>query len=129
MNTIKHVMLLLIIALLMACSSDDKPQNQAPVFEDQDQIMNMDENPTSDLLTTIVATDAEEDTLTYSIVSQTPTGSIIINESTGDIYVGNASAFDYEQNTQIIAIIAVTDGISTTESTLTINIQDVNENG
>ena len=91
--------------------------------------MNMDENPTSDLLTTMVATDAEEDQLTYSIVSQTPTNSVGINATNGEVYIVNASAFDYEQNTKITVVIAVTDGVNITESTLAINIQDVNENG
>jgi hypothetical protein len=117
----------LVITVFTSCNNDDAPKNEAPVLANK--TMDISENLESDLITSMVATDAEEDTLIYSIVSQTPTGSIIINESTGDIYVGNASAFDYEQNTQIIAIIAVSDGINSTESTLTINILDVNENG
>ena len=127
MNTIKTLMLLLVIAVFTSCSNDDEPKNQAPVLADK--TMDVSENLTSDLITFMAATDAEEDELTYSIVSQTPTGSIIINENTGEIYVGNANAFDYEQNTTIVAVIAVFDGINTTQSTLTINILDVNENG
>ncbi|GAA4805497.1 hypothetical protein GCM10023330_09980 [Litoribaculum gwangyangense] len=111
----------------MACNSDESPKNQAPVMENK--TIDVSENLTSDLITTMVASDAEEDVLTYAIVSQTPANSIIINENTGEIYVGTASAFDYEQNTQIVAIISVSDGNSTTESTLTIHILDVNENG
>lgn len=126
MKTIKTLMLLLVIATISACSNDDAPKNEAPIMESK--TMNVSENLESDLITTMAAKDAEENELTYSIVSQTPAGSIIINASTGQIYVGNASAFDYEQNTQIVAIISVSDGTSTTESTLTINILDVNEN-
>jgi predicted component of type VI protein secretion system len=127
MNTIKFLMLLVIAVVFTSCNNDDEPKNQAPVLADK--TMEVSENLTSDLITSMAATDAEEDELTYSIVSQTPTGSIIINENTGEIYVGNASAFDYEQNTTIVAVIAVFDGINTTQSTLTINILDVNENG
>ena len=127
MKTIKIFMLLMVIALFMACSSDDTPNNQAPVM--LNQTLSMDENPTSDLLTTIVATDADEDTLTFSIVSQTPANSVIINSANGQIYVGNASAFNYELNTSITVTIAVTDGINITQSVLIINILDVNENG
>lgn len=127
MNTIKAFMLLLVIAAMSACSSDDASKNNAPVMESI--TMNLAENLVSDLIATMVATDAEEGELTFSIVSQTPTGSIIINASTGEIYVGNASAFDYEQNTQIVAVISLSDGNSNTESTLTINILDVSENG
>lgn len=123
MNTMKTIMLLFVVALFTSCNNDDEPKNQAPVLANK--TIDVLESLTSDLITSMAATDAEDDTLTYSIVSQTPTGSIIINESTGDIYVGNASAFDYEQNNQIVAIISVSDGTSTTESTLTINILDV----
>lgn len=127
MNTLKTLTVLLIVAVFASCSNDDEPKNHAPVSEDM--VLNMDENPTSDLLTTIVATDLDGDDLQFSIVSQTPTGSVIINETTGEVYIGNSSIFDYEQNTVITVIIAVTDGVSVTEITLTINIQDVNENG
>ena len=125
MNKLKILSLLLIIAVFASCSNDDDPKNHAPVSEDI--VVNMDENPTSDLLTTIVATDLDGDDLTYSIVSQNPVGSVIINETTGEVFIADINAFDYEQNTTIMAIIAVTDGVSTTELMLTINILDVHE--
>ncbi len=127
MNTFKTLALLLITITLTSRSNDDELKNHAPVSDDM--VINMDENPTSDLLTTIAATDLDGDELTYSIVSQTPANTVTINSATGEIYIANASAFDYEQNTTIVIIIAVTDGIDTTESTLRINILDVNENG
>lgn len=127
MNTIKFLTLICAVAFFCACEKDDGPTNSAPVLEDS--TMNMDENPTSDLLTTVTATDADEDTLTYSIVSQTPANSVLINSTNGEIYIANASAFDYEQNTQIVVNIEVTDGVNITQSTLTINILDINENG
>ncbi len=125
MNTIKTLILLAILVVFTSCSNDDEPINHAPVSEDKE--ISMDENPTSDILTTIIATDLDGDTLTYSIVTQTPTGSIQINETTGEVFVMDINAFDYEQNTSIIAVIAVSDGNLITEMTLTINILDVNE--
>ncbi len=127
MNTIKFLSLACAIVFFCSCEKDDGPSNSAPVLEDS--IMNMNENPTSDLLTTVTATDADEDTLTYAIVSQTPANSVSINSANGELYIMNASAFDYEQNTQIVINIEVTDGVNITQSTLTINILDVNENG
>jgi hypothetical protein len=125
MKTIKTFMLLVIMAVFTSCSNDDEPKNHAPVSEDMEISMN--ENPTSDLITTVVATDLDGDILTYSIVSQTPTGSIVINESTGGIFIGDIDAFNYEQNTVITAFIMVTDGIDETMIKLTINIVDVSE--
>ncbi|TBN01315.1 cadherin repeat domain-containing protein [Hyunsoonleella flava] len=127
MNSIKFFSLACAVMLFCACQKDDTPTNSAPVLEDR--TMNMNENPTSDLVTTVTATDADDDQLTYTIVSQTPENSVGINTANGEIYIVNASAFDYEQNTTIIINIEVTDGVNTTASALTINILDVNENG
>lgn len=128
MNTIKTLTLLLFLVIFTACINDDDSMNHTLIMNDAE--LNVSEDLTSDLLTTIIATDSNaEHELTYSIVSQTPANSIIINETTGELYVGNASAFDYEQNTIITVVLEVTDGILTTQAILTINILDVQENG
>lgn len=127
MKTIKTLMLLVIIAVFTSCNNDDEPKNHAPTA--QDMVISMDENPTSDIITTIIATDLDGDVLTYAIVSQTPNGSIQINETTGDVFIGNINAFDYEQNTIIIAQIKISDGIDETIIQLTINILDINDMG
>ncbi len=125
MNTIKIFMLLVIAVMFTSCSNDDEPKNHAPVSEDME--ISMDENPTSDLLTTIVATDLDGDTLTYSIVSQTPVGSVIINETTGELFIADINAFDYEQNTIIEVVVNVSDGTNSTQMELIINILDVHD--
>lgn len=110
-----------------SCNSDDEPKNHAPVSEDIE--ISMDENPTSDILTTIEATDAEGDGLTFSIMSQTPADSIQINEITGEVFILDINAFDYEQNTAITASIIVSDGVNETNVQLIINILDINDVG
>lgn len=128
MNTIKTLTLLLFLVVFTACNNDDDSMNHTLTMNDAE--LNVSEDLTSDLLTTIVATDSNaEHELTYSIVSQTPANSVIINETIGELYVGNASAFDYEQNTSITVVLEVTDGTLTTQAALTINILDVQENG
>lgn len=126
MKTIKLIFLVTVLILFNACSDDD--QTNTLVLEDK--IINLNENPTSDLLTEMVATDSNENnTLTYSIESQTPSNSVTINSANGEIYVNNPDAFDYEQNTQVKVEVLVSNGETTTVATLTINILDVNENG
>jgi len=124
MNIIKKITILLLSILFMACNSDDdgvvQNQNQAPVLADSS--INLSETLTSDIITTIEATDPEGDALTYSIVSQNPSGSVSINPNTGVVYVANASAFDYSVNQVITVTIMVTDGINETTAQLTINI-------
>lgn len=127
MKIIKTLILLLFAVVITSCNKDEDPQNNAPVSQDIE--ISMEENPTSDLVTTIIATDLDEDELTYTIQSQTPTGSIQINETTGEIFILNINAFDYELNTIITASIIVSDGIDDTNMQLTINILDVNETG
>lgn len=127
MNTFKILMLLLITVVFTSCSNDDEPKNHAPVSEDM--IVSMDENPTSDLITVIEATDLDGDDLMFSIVSQTPSDSVSINSVTGSIFVQDIDAFDYEQNTEILVIISINDGAISTEMQLTINILDINDVG
>lgn len=128
MKIIKSIILLIIAVVFASCSSDDEAsQTHAPVSEDME--ISMDENPTSDLVTTIVATDSEGHALTYSIVSQTPIGSVIINETTGEVIIADINAFDYEQNTTIVVVVSISDGTTSTEMQLTINILDINDLG
>lgn len=127
MKIIKIFILFAVAVVFTSCNNnDDQPQNHAPVSEDME--ISMDENPTSDILTALVATDLEEDVLRYAIQSQIPTGSIQINEITGEVFIFDINAFDYEQNTTISASIIVSDGTNNTIVQLTINILDVNEN-
>jgi len=128
MNTIKTLSILLLAVVVSSCSNDDDGISHTLTMSDIE--LNVSEDLTSDLLTTIVATDSDDEhELAYSIVSQTPASSVIINEATGELYVGNASAFDYEQNTTITVVVEATDGTLTTQATLAINIIDVQENG
>lgn len=128
MNTIKTLSILLLAVVVSSCSNDDDGTSHTLTMSDIE--LNVSEDLTSDLLTTIVATDSDDEhELAYSIVSQTPANSVIINETTGELYVGNASAFDYEQNTTITVVVEATDGALTTQATLAINIIDVQENG
>ena len=121
MNTIKTILLLTIVAVFTSCSDDDGPSH-APVMADK--TISVSENISSDLVTQMEASDSENHTLTFSMVSQTPSNSVSINSTNGEIYVANPSSFDYEQNTQIQVLISVSDSITSTEATLTIDIID-----
>jgi len=111
-------MLLLITVVFTSCNNDDdEPQNHEPVL--LDTTINL-QNPTSDLITTLSATDEDGDDLTYTIVSQTPIGSVIINETTGEVFIADASAFN--QTNTITVTINISDGIDITTMVLTINV-------
>ena len=61
----------------------------------------------------------------FSITSQTPTGALSINPSTGELTVADATLFDFEINPVITATVAVVDAVNT--GTVTINLRNVNE--
>lgn len=63
----------------------------------------------------------------YSIISQTPSGAMAINASTGQLSVANASVFDFETNPVITASIAATNQSETKNATATISVTDVSE--
>ena len=72
----------------------------------------------------ITATDADNDTLTYTL-SGTDAASFSINSSTGQLQT--KSALDYETKTTYTATVTVSDGSLTDTITVTINVTDVDE--
>ena len=66
-------------------------------------------------------------TLDFNITSQTPTGALSINATTGELSVVDPNVFDFETNPVITATISVDNGVSTATATATINLNDVDE--
>ena len=92
----------------------------------QDFTVDVDENPTDgQVLGTVQANG--NGTLDYSITSQTPTGAMAIDATTGELTVIDPNLFDFETNPVITAEISVTDGVESTSLTATINLNDVDE--
>ncbi len=84
------------------------------------------ENPSSGAsLGTVQAT--SNNTIQYSITSQTVAGALAINATTGEITVADASLFDFEKVQTITADILVSAGTLTEPVVATINIVDVVE--
>ena len=92
----------------------------------QDFTTSVDENPTNgDSLGTVQATG--DGTLTFSISSQTPTGAIAIDASTGELTVADAAIFDFETNPVITATISIDNSGNIDTVMVTINVNNVNE--
>lgn len=87
------------------------------------------------IIGTVQATDpdttAPNKTLTYSILSGNTNNAFAINSATGQITVATPSAVNFEQTSQFVLTVEVTDGgtpaLSATAN-VTINVTDVNEN-
>ncbi|MEQ8427487.1 MAG: Ig-like domain-containing protein, partial [Gammaproteobacteria bacterium] len=79
--------------------------------------------------TTSTDTDADGDTIAYSIVGGNGTGpgAFAINSSTGEITVNDSSQLDFETNPSFNLIIEATAGGDTDTATITINLNDLDE--
>ena len=125
-----NVLTLALTLTIIGCSNDDDatvtPVNQISV---QDLMTTIDENPTNgDVVGTVQTTQTVGGaTLTFSISSQTPSGALNINTTTGELTIADASLFDYETNSTITATISVTGSVDI--GTTTISLNDIAEIG
>ena len=101
--------------------------NTAPVFtDDTSTTRSIAENTAAgvNIGAAIAATDADNDTLTYTL-GGTDAASFSINSSTGQLQT--KSALDYETKTVYTVTITVSDGSLTDTITVTINVTDIDE--
>ena len=106
----------------------DVDENRAPAFtEGESATRTVVENTVAgtNIGTPIAATDADEDTLTYSL-SGANAAAFGIDTATGQLKT--KSALDYETKTSYSITITVSDGSLTDTITVTINITDIDEN-
>ncbi len=107
----------------------DVNENRAPVFTDgATTTRSVAENTGSgvNIGSAVGATDADDDTLTYSL-GGTDASSFSINSTNGRLRT--SASLDYEDTTSYSVTVTVTDGNGGTDSiTVTINVTDVNEN-
>ncbi|KAF7779283.1 hypothetical protein PMAN_a0142 [Pseudoalteromonas marina] len=104
------------------------PINDPPIVAEQSFSINEDATD-SDIIGTIVATDIENQDLTYALAGG-DFALFNLNASSGILSVNGETPFDYETKTQYILNIQVTDNGTPNETTavnITVNILDVTE--
>ena len=117
--------ILTLLLFTISCSKDDNPGGGSGINA-QNLVTNFDENPADGAsVATIQA--VSDNTLNYSITSQTPSGAMSINSNTGELKVANASLFDFETNPVISAVISIIDPSNTTSATATINLNNLDD--
>jgi hypothetical protein len=79
------------------------------------------------VLGTIEASDADGDTLTYSIRSGNTNAAFGLDASTGSLVVTNHLALDFETISTFSLLVQVSDGVLSDSATITINLTDVEE--
>ena len=103
------------------------PGNSAPTFtEGTSTTRTVTENTASgvNIGTAVTATDADNDTLTYTL-SGTDANAFSIESTTGQLQA--KSALDYETKTTYTVTLTVSDGSLTDTITVTINVTDIDE--
>lgn len=104
---------------------NDLEENGAPQMEDQS--FSLEENsPNGTLVGTLLATDPDNDPLTFTLLSGNDEGIFNLSE-TGELSVANEALIDFEVNPSVSLIAEVSDSELTAEATITITITDVDE--
>ncbi|MEQ8548418.1 MAG: FG-GAP-like repeat-containing protein [Cyclobacteriaceae bacterium] len=92
------------------------------------QTFDIDENSAANAVVgTVVASDDDQDALTYSIVSGNTSQAFAIGTSTGELTVNSSNALDYETNPSFSLSVRVSDGNASSSATITINLNDIDE--
>ena len=117
-------------SVMVTITVTDVDENVAPEFADsEDGVRSVAENMVAgeDIGEPVMATDADDDTLTYTL-SGTDASSFTIDESTGQLMT--MADLDYETKTTYRVTVTATDTSEATDSVMvTITVTDVDENG
>ena len=89
--------------------------------------ISMDENPSLGQVIGTVEGITNQGEVSFSISEQTPNGALEINTVSGELLVADLTAFNYEANTNITAIVKVENGAVYENASINIEIIDVLE--
>ena len=119
--------------LFVSCGNDDNGtvvtpipvENTAPSIQNQDFTV-AEGIADADAIGTVMATDADNDALSFSI-TQNDNDLFAITEG-GELSLTDSASLDFETAESHTITVEVTDGTDTASATVTINVTDVNEN-
>ena len=107
---------------------DETPENHEPVILDQS--FSVEENTRSGIVVgTVVATDEDEDVLTYEIISGNSDHTFALDMESGVLSIDDSTALDFEVNRNISFIVQVSDLTSSDIAIVSIQITDQVETG
>ncbi|MFD1062155.1 LamG domain-containing protein [Winogradskyella litorisediminis] len=126
LNLEHSIALILIYALLIGCSNDDDTliPIDPPIAENQ--MFTIVENPLpNQSIGSVLATDTQNLDLTFILNNQSNVNAIRISEASGELFVNNVSAFDYELNTTITSDVTISNGSQSSTVQITVNLTDI----
>jgi len=106
-------------------------ENEPPAVEDDNQIFDLDENsPNGTFVGTVAVNDPDGDVLTFTIIrgiTANAFNSLSIGENTGELTVRDATLIDYEASTSFSIYVRVSDGVSSQDIRVGVNLKDTND--
>lgn len=123
---IKNILLYAaVIGIFIGCSNNSE---EDPRPEDSFRVNAftafIDENPANGTSIGTIDATSTSGTLSFQLVSQSPSGSIAVDAVTGEITVANSDLFVFATNPRITATVEVSNGTQTENASVTIIIND-----
>lgn len=101
--------------------------NVADAITVDDETLSIDENPTNGQNVTSAMATVDSGTPSFSISSQTPAGAFTIDATSGQLSIMDATLFDFETNPTFTVVVTGTNGQSSDDGTITVNLNNVLE--
>jgi hypothetical protein len=102
------------------------PVNDGPQAENASFVL-AENSPTGKVLGLVSATDVDSETLNYAIIAGNTGEAFEIDGSSGQITVANGAALDFEANPHFSLTVEVSDGESSEQAVVTVDLTNVNE--
>lgn len=103
-NPMKWLAFAAVITMLTACGEEEL----APITVSAEEfMMSIEENPDNGFSIGTITASTNRGTLSYEMMSQDPANALLVDELTGEITVGDAALFDYEDREFVTAMIRV----------------------
>ncbi|MBR9855025.1 MAG: BspA family leucine-rich repeat surface protein [Algicola sp.] len=110
--------------VVLSCSKDDEPKNNAPTIADK--AFTVKENiAAGDPIGTLTASDKDGDALTFSIAAND--NALFAITAKGALSLATGKSLDFETAAKHTISVSVNDGEATAKATITINVTDVDE--
>ncbi len=122
-NAIYAVLVSLAMLIFVSCSVDEEIVSIAT----SDITISVDENQENGASLTFVDGSSMIGAVTYSIISQNPTGATEINGNSGELTVDDGSLFNYELNSSMFLTVEMTNGINIEMVNVLIKINDIDD--
>jgi sugar lactone lactonase YvrE len=131
-NLTYNLLLLAFVLVFFGCSSDDstEPEDEPDteiVITTENFTASVNENEDNDTSLGTVSATVNEGTIEFIIKSQTPDNAVSIDSSTGELFIADNTAFDYETNTSITGVIEAKVDTESEEFNFTITINDIQD--